>query len=144
VDERPKSSESVNFTVRNRPKTPSETVRNRPNRPKQASESSEMSLRHSDGSLEIRTGTWEWELLSGGAPCLIDRMTAQAQDIRDVFPHGTVTVDGSIYAMREDWVQVCDRAAAKFGGVAPADEALRYARAKRIADIGRESAGAMK
>jgi hypothetical protein len=115
MDERPKSSESVNFTVRNRPKTPSEIVRNRPNRPKQASESSELPLGNSDGSLGIRTGTWKWESLSGGAPCLIDRMTADAQDIRDVFPHGTVAVDGSIYRIREDWTAVCDRAAAKFG-----------------------------
>lgn len=64
------------------------------------------------------------------ADSLIGRMTAEAQAARDAFGYGTVAVDGKVYVMRENWVQVCDRAAAKFGGKAAADEALRFARAK--------------
>jgi len=36
------------------------------------------------------------------ADSLIGRMTAEAQARRDAFGYGTVTVDGKVYAMRED------------------------------------------
>ena len=75
---------------------------------------------------------------------LIDRMTAEAQAARDATDFNAGTLNGKRFVIREDWTAVCDRAAEKFGGAEAKDEALRYARAKRIADNGRESVGAMK
>ena len=49
---------------------------------------------------------------------LIGRMTAEAQEARDAFDYNTVMVDGKVYRMREDWWDVADRAAAKFGAAA--------------------------
>lgn len=46
---------------------------------------------------------------------LIDKMTAEAQEARDAFEHGTVKVDGKVYRMKEDWADVMDRAGAKYG-----------------------------
>ena len=60
----------------------------------------------SRGESRARTGT---------RPSLIDRMTAEAQAARDQFEFGTVAMGGKTYRMREDWVAVMDRAAAKFG-----------------------------
>jgi len=81
---------------------------------------------------------------TGVASSLIDRMTAEAQAARDATDFNAGTLNGKRFVIREDWTAVADRAAAKFGRAAAVDEALRFARAKRIADNGRESARAMK
>ena len=59
---------------------------------------------------------------------LIDRMTAEAQARRDEFEHGTVATGGKTYRMKEDWVAVMDRAAAKFGTPQPARQARGVSR----------------
>ena len=46
---------------------------------------------------------------------LIDRMTAEAQAARDAHGYNEWETGGKVGKMREDWVVVMDRAAAKFG-----------------------------
>lgn len=79
-----------------------------------------------------------WEQSKDAIPAgsLIGKLTAAAQAARDAFPAGTVAVNGGEYRMREDWCDVMDRAAARFGGPAPADEPIRYARALVMARQG--------
>jgi hypothetical protein len=79
----------------------------------------------------VRQGGTGWGFDTCGKGSLIDRMTAEAQARRDQFDHGTVRVDGKVYRMKEDWVAVMDRAAAKYGTPAPTPLARAFRGASR-------------
>lgn len=129
----------VNFTVRNRPKTPSEIVRNRPKRPNQASESSEMSLDIRTGASKFgRDNVAGWRHETGftgglGNVGLIDRLTAEAQAARDAFGYGTLRyTDAKGTRVRvitgDVWEQI-ERADAHFGCKG---DPVRFARALAV------------
>ena len=54
----------------------------------------------------------------------LDRRKAQADEADPLKP-SMLRVDGKIYRMKEDWVAVMDRAAAKFGTPQPATRQAR-------------------
>lgn len=65
----------------------------------------------------------------------LDRLKAEA-DASDPMKPGMWRVDDRMGRFTEDWVDVMNRAAAKYGSPANADEPLRFARARKIAQEG--------
>jgi hypothetical protein len=57
----------------------------------------------------------------------LDRRKAQADEADPLKP-GMLRVDGKLYRMREDWADVMDRAAAKFGTPQPTRQARGVSR----------------